>query len=46
MAADAVAYASSEHDLPAAAIRIEAVLNRAIADHASSHATTASLTAR
>jgi glycosyltransferase involved in cell wall biosynthesis len=46
MAADAVAYALSEHDLPAAAARIEAVLRRAIAEHASSHPTAARLTAR
>jgi glycosyltransferase involved in cell wall biosynthesis len=46
MAADAVAYASSQHDLPAAAMRIETVLNRAIAEHASPRSTTASLTAR
>ena len=34
MAADAVAYATSRHDLPAAAARIDAVLRRVAAEHA------------
>jgi glycosyltransferase involved in cell wall biosynthesis len=46
MAANAIAYVLSQHDLPAAATRIEAVLHRTIAEHASSHSTTASVTAR
>ena len=41
MAGEAVTYASSQHDLPAAAARIEAVLRRAIAEHASSPSATA-----
>ena len=35
MAMEAVAYAKSEHDLPGAAARIDAVLRRAAAEHAS-----------
>jgi len=34
MAAEAVAYVTSQHDLPAAAARIDAVLRRAVAEHA------------
>jgi glycosyltransferase involved in cell wall biosynthesis len=36
MAAEAVAYVTAQHDLPAAAARIDAVLRRAVAEHASS----------
>jgi glycosyltransferase involved in cell wall biosynthesis len=47
MAAEAVAYATSQHDLPAAAARIDAVLRRALAEHPSSmRARTAPATAR
>jgi len=34
MAAEAVPYVKSQHDLPAAAARIDAVLRRAVAEHA------------
>ena len=46
MAAAAIAYATAEHDLPAAAARLDAVLRRAVAEHGSSHPTTARATAR
>jgi len=46
MAAEAMIYAWSQHDLPAAAARIEAVLCRAIAEHASTRSTTARVTPR
>jgi glycosyltransferase involved in cell wall biosynthesis len=46
MAANAVAYASSEHDLPTAAVRIEAVLHRAMAEHALSQSSSARTPAR
>jgi glycosyltransferase involved in cell wall biosynthesis len=47
MASDAVAYATAQHDLPAAAARIDAVLRRAVAEHASqAHSKTARATAR
>jgi len=39
MAAEAMNYASSQHDLPAAAARINVVLCRAIAEHASTRST-------
>jgi len=41
MAAEAITYASSQHDLPAAAARIEAVVRRAIAEHAALQSRTA-----
>ena len=47
MAAEAVAYAMSEHDLPAAAARIDAVLRRVVAEHPSpARAKPAATTAR
>jgi hypothetical protein len=36
MAAEALEYVTAQHDLPAASARIDAVLRRAVAEHASS----------
>ena len=44
MAAEAASYATSQHDLPAAAARIDAVLRRVVAEHASSCTKAAPLT--
>jgi glycosyltransferase involved in cell wall biosynthesis len=47
MAAEAVVYATSQHDLPAAAARIDAVLRRVIAEYPSTaRANSAPMTAR